>query len=117
MQPALNEIGFENVPDGVISQVEAYKNNLRQAPTQYFEAKPKRPVSLDEFSGAIIPESTPQNTIDMLKSKGIQIERYNTPEQRRILRDRFGGAAFSLGGAGIGTYLYGQREDKKLNSI
>lgn len=117
MQSALNEIGFENVPDGVISQVEAYKNNLRQAPTQYFEAKPKRPVSLDEFSGAIIPESTPQNTIDMLKSKGIQIERYNTPEQRRILRDRFGGAAFSLGGAGIGTYLYGQREDKKLNSI
>lgn len=108
MNSALNEIGFENVPDDVLQRLNRYKDSLRSAPTQYFEAKPTRNVGLDEFGGAIVPEGTPQQTLDILERRGVPYEKYTTPEERTALRQRFSDTAFSaapvalgLGGLGL----------------
>ena len=58
MKRAMEEIGFEDVPDSLVKEIEEYKDYLRSAPTEYFESKPQRAVQLTDFAGAIIPENT-----------------------------------------------------------
>ncbi len=56
------------------------KDFLREADkvtTDYFEAKPARKVTFDEFSGAVIPKGTPKETVDFLKSQGIEVAEYD----------------------------------------
>mgnify|MGYP002774957352 FL=1 len=56
------------------------KDFLREADkvtTDYFEAKPARKVTFDEFSGAVIPKDTPKETVDFLKSQGIEVAEYD----------------------------------------
>lgn len=98
MNSALKEIGFSDVPKDLVSDIEKYKTMLRESPTQYFESKPKRTVDLSEFAGAIVPESTPQSTIDRLGKYGIKVERYDplNPESRTLARQKFKDQMFSL---------------------
>ena len=45
-------------------EIDAFLSDLKAMPTEYFEAKPRRVVQLQEFSGAIIPKTAGQNTRD-----------------------------------------------------
>lgn len=45
--------------------------------TDYFEAKPARKVTFDEFSGAVIPKGTPKETVNFLESQGIVVREYD----------------------------------------
>ena len=45
--------------------------------TDYFEAKPARKVTFDEFSGAVIPKGTPEETVNFLESQGIVVREYD----------------------------------------
>lgn len=45
--------------------------------TDYFEAKPARKVMFDEFSGAVIPKGTPEETVNFLESQGIVVREYD----------------------------------------
>jgi hypothetical protein len=109
---------YENVPDELMDKIRKFKNRLKHAPTNYFEAKPQRGVKLQEFSGAVVPEDVPQETLDILKRHGIEdVEKYvGKKGERYIPRSEaiqkfkhlmFGGA----GGAVIGERLL--RDDKK----
>ena len=63
----------------------------------YFEAKPTRAVGFDEFSGALVPETTPQSTIDLLEKRGLKVIRRNrmTP-QGDLIKKNFGKELFSV---------------------
>lgn len=45
--------------------------------TDYFEAKPARKVTFDEFSGAVIPKGTSEETVNFLESQGIAVREYD----------------------------------------
>jgi len=49
---------------------------LLNAPVPYFEAKPQRAVSLNEFAGAVVPKNLPAEARAILKKNGIEIVEY-----------------------------------------
>lgn len=48
-----------------------FMNKLRDLPTEYFEAKLLREVSLGEFSGAVVPDDLDPKVIEALKKQGL----------------------------------------------
>lgn len=88
------------------------RERMRSLPTQYFEAKPDRAVSLSEFKGAIVPSNVDQSTILALEEAGItDIKYYDTQDERAKLVKKFGDQFFTLpvgllaGGAVVGSGL------------
>lgn len=45
-------------------------------PEKYFETKFERPVMFDEFVAVVVPENTPADVVNFLRSQGLQIETY-----------------------------------------
>jgi hypothetical protein len=68
---AMRSVGFKNVPNDVINLARQGIVSIREASTDYFEAKPQRAVKLNEFNGAVVPNGTNQEVIDALKASGI----------------------------------------------
>jgi len=94
----LSEFGFENLPDYALQEIQELKSYFRNAPTEYFEAKPERLVELNEFEGAIVPEDTPADVLQAFKDAGIKTETYTNDADRLAARKKFGGTAFSVAG-------------------
>lgn len=112
---ALDEFGFEEVPDYVLDDIREVKSYFRNAPTEYFEAKPQRLVDLSEFEGAIVPQDTPARILKAFQDAGIQVEYYTDNAERLAARKKFAGTAFSVAG---GITLIGaqtQQEDFDMN--
>ena len=98
LSKAFGEVGFEGVPDDLVQELTDYKNLLRSAPTEYFEAKPRRVVGLQEFGGAIVPEGTSPEALNILKRHGIdRIESYTDEASKSSARAAFQDLMFSLG--------------------
>lgn len=104
---SLNEYGFEDVPKDLLDEIKAWKTDLRNAPTQYFESKPERTVQLSDFAGAIVPEGTPQDLLDTLGKHGLDTHRYADDAQRVALRDKFSKEMFVRPETAIATGLLG----------
>lgn len=66
-----------SIPDDVIDLAVRASKALLNAPVPYFEAKPQRAVSLNEFSGAVVPSGVNQKAIDVLEKNGIQWTYYD----------------------------------------
>lgn len=64
---------------------------------RYFESKPTRVVDFDEFAGAIVNTNVAPSTLDLLKSYGLQIEKYDPfdPMARTQARDKFQNQMFN----------------------
>ena len=60
-----------------MQHVKDFLKEANKVTTDYFEAKPARKVTFDEFSGAVIPKDTPKETVDFLKSQGIEVAEYD----------------------------------------
>lgn len=73
---ALREVGFKNVPADLVKDLEAFAADLVNLPTEYFEAKPQRAVGVNEFKGAVIPDSTPSDVRDALVAQGLTLTEY-----------------------------------------
>jgi len=97
LRGSMKEYGFENVPDSLIKEIEDWRGELSKAPVQYFESKPSRPVGLEEFGGAIVPENTPQGVLDMLANKGLRVEKYGDEAGRTAARGKFQDLMFQYG--------------------
>jgi len=91
MRAALSRNGFENFGDEEVTAAIAAADVLRDAPTQYFEAKPRRAVTLDEFVGAVIPSNAKPETRALLEKHGIpyRVYKYRNPESRQKAVERF----------------------------
>lgn len=60
-----------------LQHIEDFLREADKATTDYFEAKPARKVTFDEFSGAVIPKGTPEETVNFLESQGIVVREYD----------------------------------------
>ncbi len=59
---------------------------VKDLPAKYFETKFKRPVALDEFAVAVVPDGTSQDVVDALKAAGLDVRTYDgTPENRQAV--------------------------------
>ena len=81
-----------------------FLDKLRNLPTEYFEAKPRRAVQLQEFTGAVVPEGTSPDLIKQLERRGLEVKTYpkNDNEARRAAVEAIGqerGALFAAGEA------------------
>lgn len=76
--------------------VQSFKAGFKDMITEYFEAKPKRAVGLDEFAGAIVPKEVSPQTLAILERHGItDIYKYGTDKERRELFKKFPDLFFS----------------------
>lgn len=76
MQEALRAEGFRNVPAPILQQAKVAGQAFIDAPVPYFEAKPQRAVTLDEFAGAVVPKSASPETRAILAKHGIAVEEF-----------------------------------------
>ncbi|TXH51590.1 MAG: hypothetical protein E6Q97_18110, partial [Desulfurellales bacterium] len=120
---ALRSEGFEGVPAHLIEDGLAYAKALRETPVPYFEAKPQRAVAINEFVGAVIPQSASQDVRDLLDKEGIPYREYdgNTEDAQSAASDAFAReldayfqASPRTGARGYFTPGYGR--DGELNS-
>jgi len=70
-------IEFYKLDESFLIRLNEFLQKLKSMPTEYFEAKLKRIVGLNEFSGAVIPANAPQEVREILEKHGIRhIEEY-----------------------------------------
>lgn len=60
-----------------LQHIKDFLKEADKVTTDYFEAKPARKVTFDEFSGAVIPKGTPEETVNFLESQGIVVCEYD----------------------------------------
>lgn len=60
-----------------MQHVKDFLKEADKVTTDYFEAKPARKVTFDEFSGAVIPKGTSEETVNFLESQGIVVCEYD----------------------------------------
>lgn len=80
---ALSGMGFKGVDKQAIDMARDSIAALRNAATDYFEAKPQRAVGLGEFKGAVVPRDASPETLAILEKHGITIEMYGKTEGAR----------------------------------
>lgn len=69
---SLVEYGFKDVPADIQARLRAFLDTLRAFPTEYFEAKITRAVSLSEFRAAVVPTDTRPEVLEALRNAGIE---------------------------------------------
>jgi len=67
------------LPDDIKTELARFFTELKNAPTEYFEAKINRAVTLSEFSGAVVPSGKEYDAVvESLKKAGIkEVRRYD----------------------------------------
>jgi hypothetical protein len=90
MESALRSEGFRDAPRSAIQKAVDVAQSIRDAPTEYFEAKPLRGVGLGEFVGAVIPEEASPAVRAALEKNGVPFETYSSgnAEARQAAADR-----------------------------
>ena len=77
----LNEHGFNNVntiSQETLQNVIDALNDLKNMPTDYFEAKPQRAVGLDEVQAIVIPNTTSAEFKQQLQDAGLKYYEYDS---------------------------------------
>lgn len=93
----LDQIYDGKMPNDLKADIGIFLQKIQELPTEYFEMKPQRAVSIDEFKGAIIPAQTPQAARDVLRKAGItEVYEYSTPEERKDLFQKYGKEMFAV---------------------
>lgn len=110
----LDRIYENKLPNDLKADLSIFMNKIQELPTEYFEMKPQRAVSLEEFNGAIIPKDTPKAAREVLKKAGItDVYEYSTPQERKGLFDKFGKEMFTtMPAAPIGVATMQDKEQK-----
>ena len=65
-QTALEMHNYQDVPQRLLKEFVAFGKQLQESPTQYFEAKPQRAVSLEEFTAAVVPNTASEDVKEIL---------------------------------------------------
>ena len=87
---------YPNIPPELKADIASYVNGLKKMPTEYFEIKPQRAMSIGEFKGALVPSDLPAKARGVLEKAGIKdIYTYASPEERKSLIKKFGKEMFA----------------------
>jgi hypothetical protein len=85
LKEGLSKNNFRGVPKDVIDAGVKAGMAMMHAPVPYFESKPQRVVTLDEFAGAVVPRNADAETFDILAKHNIKVAtykgRYNETER------------------------------------
>ena len=81
IRSAMRSVGFKNVPNDVIELARQGIVSIREAATDYFEAKPQRAVKLNEFKGAVVPSDTDPDVVAALERSGLAVVEYNKKKE------------------------------------
>ena len=79
----------EKIPNNVINTIIDDLNEMRNIPTDYFEAKPQRAVGFDEIDAIVIPSDISNDVKQQLKDLGIktiEYDRNNENERANIVK-------------------------------
>ena len=72
------EYGYDISKDSELGrQIMNFIEEAGNLPVKYFETKFKRPVGLDEFAVAVVPETTSPEVVKALKDAGLDVRTYN----------------------------------------
>ena len=98
LKTKLEESYIENVPKETLTKVIDFLNELKYAPTEYFEAKPQRAVGLDEVQAIVLPNYTSTKLKQQLQEAGLRYYEYdpNISGDRQRVIDQFDDLKFSL---------------------
>jgi GGDEF domain-containing protein len=81
---------FKDVPQELVTKVADLAADLLAMPTEYFEAKPQRAVTLDEFKAAVVPHDASAQTLAVLKKHGVEAHAYkrgNEADRQRAIAE------------------------------
>ena len=80
-----------------VSDIQSLVNDIREAPTNIFEAKPERVVSLNEIKYAVVPDDLDKDTVQRIADKGIEVRTYESgnEESRLETLNQLDGVRFS----------------------
>ena len=91
---------FPDAPQSIKQDIINFKDKLKKMPTEYFETKFKRPVSLSEFKVAVVPDTISTEALNILNAKGLQIIKYAKGKKGEVMRSLLKHpAAFGIVGA------------------
>jgi hypothetical protein len=105
---------FKPVPAALMKDVRDFLQTLATMPTEYFEAKIQRGVSLSEMVGAVIPSDTDQDVRDLLTKAGVRLIEYDGKSQtaRAEALQNFADMTFALAGPANQTQALQQQAAK-----
>ena len=106
----LNEHGFNNVDtisQETLQNVINALNDLKNMPTDYFEAKPQRAVGLEEIQALVIPNTTSAEVKQQLQEAGLKYYEYdpNIEGDRQRVINQFEDLKFSKQTEGWQSFL------------
>ena len=82
---ALRQYRHLSITEATVDDIVSLVTDISNMPTEYFEAKPKRAVELNEIATAIIPDNTSETTKTRLGNMGIKYLEYESGnEQSRL---------------------------------
>lgn len=83
--------------DQTVSDIQSLVNDIRKAPTNIFEAKPERVVSLNEIKYAVVPDDLGKDTVQRIADKGIEVRTYESDNEESRLEtlNKLDGVRFS----------------------
>jgi hypothetical protein len=108
---------FKGLSSNQKDELNGFFTELANAPTNYFEVKPQRAVSINEFYGAAVPINTSKSVIDGLKSRGLKVVQYKPDDRKKAieaLNKKSGGAIFFSGGGAAILYAGNENKDDEL---
>lgn len=75
------EYGYDIDKDSELAgQIMNFIEEAKKLPVKYFETKFKRPVMLDEFAVAIVPETTSADVVQSLRDAGLDVRMYDASD-------------------------------------
>jgi len=87
---------YGEVPESLRADIGMFIDGLKKMPTEYFEIKPQRAVSIGEFKGAIVPSDLPAKAQKILEKSGIkEVYRYADEAERKQLLKKYGKEMFA----------------------
>lgn len=83
--------------DQTVTDIQSLVNDIREAPTNIFEAKPERVVGLDEVKYAVVPDDLSKDTVRAIADKGIEVRTYESGNEESRLKtlNKLDGVRFS----------------------
>lgn len=72
----LSRHDFKNVPTAILENFQEASDMLKNAPVQYFEAKPQRIIRIRDFKAAIVPSKIDKSIVNKLKDAGVKVISY-----------------------------------------
>ena len=98
LRTKLEEEYIQNVPQETLKKVIGFLNELKYAPTEYFEAKPQRAVGLDEVQAVVIPNYVSVKFKQQLQDAGLKYYEFdpNIEGDRERVINQFDDLKFSL---------------------